>query len=151
MVSTSIIPAITLWQPWATLIAIKAKPWETRGKPPPKKLIGQRIAIHAAARKMRASDYDDDTFAAMTEVLEEDWPHWFHELPLGVVVCTAILSEARPVEAVYPKDLFGDYRPGRWAWKLDDVVPIDPVPAKGQQLWGWPWKVPPGIQTEGKI
>lgn len=31
---------------------------------------------------------------------------------------------------------YGDYRPGRWAWALADVEPVDPpVPAKGRQGW----------------
>lgn len=31
---------------------------------------------------------------------------------------------------------YGDFTPGRYAWLLDNVHPIDPVPAKGRQgLW----------------
>ena len=40
--------AISLWQPWASLIAIGAKSIETRSWPAPRALIGDRIAIHAA-------------------------------------------------------------------------------------------------------
>lgn len=34
---------------------------------------------------------------------------------------------------------YGDYRPGRWAWLLADVVALEePVPTRGrQQLWEW--------------
>ncbi len=34
---------------------------------------------------------------------------------------------------------FGDYRPGRWAWLLEDIRPLDePIPARGHQgLWEW--------------
>ena len=34
---------------------------------------------------------------------------------------------------------FGDFTPGRYAWLLDDVEPVDPpVPARGRQgLWHW--------------
>ena len=39
--------ALTLHQPWASLIACGAKRIETRSWPPPKSLIGKRIAIHA--------------------------------------------------------------------------------------------------------
>jgi hypothetical protein len=39
------VRAITLHQPWAALVSIRAKPYETRSFPPPAKLIGQRIAI----------------------------------------------------------------------------------------------------------
>lgn len=138
-----IIPAMTLWQPWACLVEIRAKPYETRGKPPPKRLIGKRIAIHAAARKQRMSDMDDETHEVICDAFGNC--HWFHTLPLGVVVCTAILTEALPVENV-PHDAFGNYAPGRWAWKLDDVIPVNPhVPAKGMQTWGWNWLVPDGV------
>ena len=44
--------ALTIWQPWASLIIAGAKPFEFRGWRPPASLIGQRIVIHAAARKI---------------------------------------------------------------------------------------------------
>jgi hypothetical protein len=49
-------PAITIWQPWATLIAIGAKPFEFRSWPVPARLIGQRIAVHAGARPVRCKE-----------------------------------------------------------------------------------------------
>ena len=39
---------ISLWQPYASLIAAGEKTIETRGWAPPKGVMGQRIAIHAA-------------------------------------------------------------------------------------------------------
>lgn len=42
--------ALTLWQPWASLIALGVKTIETRSWAAPKSLIGQRIAIHASKR-----------------------------------------------------------------------------------------------------
>ncbi len=140
-----IIPAITLWQPWACLIEVGVKPYETRPKAPPKKLIGQRIAIHAAKRPMKLAMMSQEFIDACYDAF--GGCHWSHALPLGVVVCTAILAEAVPVEQVTP-DLFGDYSPGRWAWKLEDVRPVQPhAPAKGMQLWGWPWTVPEGMHV----
>ncbi len=137
-----IIPALTLWQPWASLIAGGAKRFEKRGRPPPHRLVGQRIAIHAAARMPRWSDLDEETHDAMCEALG---PGHRLAIPLGVIVCTAVLTEALPAARV-PHDLFGDYSPGRWAWRLEDVRRIDPlIPAKGMQLWGWPWRVPDGV------
>ena len=44
--------ALTIWQPWASLIIAGAKPYEFRGWRAPRALIGQRIVIHAAARKI---------------------------------------------------------------------------------------------------
>jgi hypothetical protein len=51
--------ALTLWQPWASLIVVGAKPFEFRGwnfaqRYP--KMLGQRIVIHAAARPMVAAE-----------------------------------------------------------------------------------------------
>jgi len=48
--------ALTIWQPWATLIMIGAKPYEFRSWQPPRWLIGQRLAIHAGARPVKASE-----------------------------------------------------------------------------------------------
>ena len=42
------MPAISLHQPWASLIAYGVKTIETRSWRPPTKFIGQRIAIHGA-------------------------------------------------------------------------------------------------------
>jgi hypothetical protein len=140
MAEQLIIPAVTLWQPYACLIEIGAKPYETRSFQPPRRLMGKRIAIHAAARKIRHSDFDDETADAIGDAFGHCL--WFDSLPLGVVVCTAILAEAVPAPRVQ-YDHFGDYRAGRWAWRLDDVRPVKPhVPAKGQQMIGWPWTVP---------
>lgn len=39
-------PTITLWQPWATLVAAGAKPFEFRAWPAPQRLWGRRVAGH---------------------------------------------------------------------------------------------------------
>lgn len=51
--------ALTIWQPWASLIMMGAKPYEFRGWKPPRSLIGQRLAIHAGARPVRAREVKD--------------------------------------------------------------------------------------------
>lgn len=142
--------AISLWQPWASLIAVGAKPFETRDWAPPRGLIGQRIAIHSAKRKP-----DAVTVADLSRFCE------MPPLPLGVVVCTAVLrgaylcgcfdnhltrviqvAEARPGSPprhLIEPDEFGDYSPSRWAWALDDIeVFAAPIPARGAQgFWNW--------------
>lgn len=50
---------ITVWQPWASLIAIGAKPYEFRSWAAPKAMIGRRIGIHAGARKVRRDEVED--------------------------------------------------------------------------------------------
>ena len=44
------LQALTLWRPWAGLVAAKVKPIENRDWPPPDRLIGKRLAIHAGKK-----------------------------------------------------------------------------------------------------
>ncbi len=48
--------ALTIWQPWASLIVAGAKPFEFRGWRAPRSLIGQRIVIHAGATKVAQAE-----------------------------------------------------------------------------------------------
>lgn len=54
-----IIDCITVWQPWASLIAIGAKPYEFRGWVPPKQMIGKPLGIHAGARLVQKAEVLD--------------------------------------------------------------------------------------------
>jgi len=122
-----IMPAISLWQPWASFIAIGVKPYETRHWRAPPRLVGQRIAIHAAKHPV---ERDDVTW--WRRVSGET------ELPLGAFVCSAILRAVVPAEHVLG-DEFGDYAPGRFCWHLTEVERFNPpIPAKGAQgFWWW--------------
>lgn len=51
--------ALTIWQPWASLIIAGAKPFEFRGWRAPRFAIGQRLVIHAGARPVRRSEIED--------------------------------------------------------------------------------------------
>jgi len=144
---------ITLWQPWCSLILSGAKVFETRSWAPSVDVIGQKIAIHAAARAP-FTDLHSEPNKAITDVLGVGWQQ---SLPRGVILLTATVAGAYQIESVsqfgdafigksvegspYLKsfviDHFGDYTPGRWVWKLEDVSPVDPpVPFKGKQGWG---------------
>lgn len=54
--------ALTIYQPWASLVMVGAKPYEFRGWNPRERggayaaLIGQRIVIHASARKISRTE-----------------------------------------------------------------------------------------------
>lgn len=155
--------ALSLWQPYASLIAIGAKPFETRSWAPPPHMIGQRIAIHASQKLIRETLIGVDlvTSDRMGRALFGDRLATFDSLPFGAVVCTAVLAGAyacgamrladggrtplltsvnrSPLRDYLTPDLFGDYSPGRWAWWLRDVEPVDPpVKVKGHQKF-WPW------------
>ena len=156
--------ALTVWQPRATLLAHGIKKHETRSWAPPHRLIGQRIAIHAAARKVNVADMDSLLRAINTsgfvmknkilDVIRLTPTPFFESLPLGAVLGTAKLAEAFKMLGETPVSLIdgtsqppiddleralGDFSPGRYAWKYTDIELFDePIPAKGKQrLWEW--------------
>lgn len=54
--------ALTVWQPWASLIMLGAKPYEFRRwdyRVRDKSIVDQRIAIHAGARAMKKDEIED--------------------------------------------------------------------------------------------
>ena len=153
--------SLTLTQPWASLVAIEAKRFETRSWRP--RHLGP-IAIHAAKE---IPDWVPDAVEAspaMRHHLEErGWS--LDELPRGAVIAVARLEWAEPTTSLGLPDMLvrlggphefalGDYGPGRWAWYLDNVRPLpEPVPAQGG-LGLWEWTPPAGglapiAETEG--
>lgn len=136
--------AITIKQPWATLIALKEKQFETRSWQT--KHRGP-IAIHAG------KSVDKEAYIAFAAVLKEYGITSIKELPTGVVITTANLVDCHKVIIDYGNIAkthtgliisgkeydFGDYDDGRYAWELDSVqVLSEPIPAKGQlSLWEW--------------
>ncbi len=128
--------AITLHQPWASLIALGVKTVETRSWPAPERLVGQAIAIHAGKRVIRQPVGAIEQ--AMWAHLGEDWRK---TIPAGAVLATAVLSGMARVARVDLSvglavhdgiteagcatglgrtriDLWGDFGPGRWLWFL---------------------------------
>lgn len=134
--------AITLHQPWASLIAVGAKKIETRSWAPPADLVGLRVGIHAGKKLVTFGPNSD--FDRM--VAKYLGPNWEKNIPRGAVVATAILRRwqqmTRENTHVWPEgdeNLFGEYAVGRWMWHLADVHKLEiPVPARGYQgLWTW--------------
>lgn len=126
------IPALTLWQPWATLIAeevkrIETRSWATHYRGP--------IAIHAAKKPVSISDYPD-----LFELLPDNC-----EFPLGAVVAIVNLVDCVEMTPEFiaqqsEQELkCGDWQPGRFAWILEIIRPVvPPIPASGgQKLWNW--------------
>ena len=162
--------AITVLEPWASVIAkgekkIETRSWATkyRGK----------IAIHAA-KSSKAVDLPQN-FGAIPAYLSLVGPktstYLSDDLDLGCVIAIAdlvdcrkiigtkertvkmkgteltetitiengiiILDEGMEIDGITEYSL-GDYTPGRYAWILENVQRIKPVPAKGQQrIWTW--------------
>lgn len=147
--------AITIWQPWADLIAIGAKPYEFRSWRPSSVHIGQRIAIHAGARGIKRPEIQDLLHrlktAPETTGLDPELARPLLDLALtspgafvrGAVVCTAVLGRPIDQETIAARlgvqltnDSDRDHF-SKWGWPLSQIVRLSPSePARGdRQLW----------------
>lgn len=157
---------LTVYQPYASLIAIGAKLFETRGR---RILYRGPLAIHAGLKKPsdvldgvdidiifamgRAFGVKEKQVGKITEYLET--------LPRGAVIATADLigcwntygrteiiscgdlrgSQPERINHFVCNDelLFGNFSRGRFAFELENMKSLPlPIPAKGKQgLWNW--------------
>ncbi|MDR1207045.1 MAG: ASCH domain-containing protein [Rickettsiales bacterium] len=125
--------ALTLWQPWAGAIAAGLKKYETRSWPTRHR---GWIAIHASVRIMDAAGWELVKRHSQNFELFETY---------GKVICVCELLDCiymtpEFIAAQSKTEIdFGDWRPGRYAWKLGlaDVL-HEPIPARGLQcLWNF--------------
>ena len=141
------IKAVSLWQPWASLIAVGAKKYETRSWPTRYRGL---LAIHAAKR-WTADEHTE--FIRFTHLWPELLPKltnaiWADKpLPLGAVLCVCKLVTVVSTEAVrgnltYQEYKFGNFNPGRFAWQMEVIEVFNkPIPARGEQgLFNWNWE-----------
>lgn len=154
------LKALTIWQPWASLISIGAKPYEFRRWGEPAHNFNQRIAIHAGKRPARRCEIQDlidrlkDDEAMGTalvvdpalELLERviDMPG---SLPHAAVVCTAFLGTPRKVGEIFSGPVADSDRllQHTYAWPLSSIKLLDPPePARGKQSF-WNWTPPASV------
>lgn len=153
--------ALTIWQPWASLVMIGAKPYEFRrwnfaDRPHLAKLIGQRIVVHAGARSARPSELLDilaridegesalDAEIArpfVQELLAARQRKEHGPAPLSVALGTAILGEPRNcldlfVDSVADSSRIDEHM---YAWPLTDVkaFPAPIASAGAQGFWNF--------------
>lgn len=167
--------AISLWQPWATLMAInrrnealgtypshKAKGIETRSR-----AIRYRgeLAIHAA-KHWRRELHNLCSAEPFRRVLVGGGyapASDTCELPFGAIVAVGRLVDVRrtedlravPTVIIGPwtwrvdaiEKAFGNYDDGRYGWLFADVRALPhPVPCRGYQMT--PWDVPPEVEAQ---
>ncbi len=142
--------AISLTQPWATLLALGLKKWETRSWQPHYR---GWVAIHASkgfpgwAKEIIRCPLEYPEFhTALAPLGYTDPSH----LPVGQIVgvgkilrCvpTVILNHDVEYTGTISKveRAFGDYTNGRWGWQIAGARTIKPVPCRGAlSLWGVP-------------
>lgn len=160
--------ALTIWQPWASLIVIGAKPYEFRGWKPPARLVGQRIAIHAGKRPMRKAEIRAlsrglhdvagstnpclrrDVALPFVQSLLRDEGGLFDretvEISYSALVATAVVGEPKAGDVV-AREFGVEIAPAldgdgfNWGWPLTDICPLGPpLPCAGAQgLWTVPY------------
>lgn len=138
--------AITLWQPWASLIATGAKTFETRSW---KTNYRGPLVICSAKGGLSKGEMIHYTCLRyfrrglaplLGKPIGTDYCGISIEhLLLGVALCTVDLVDCRKTDDLTQKEIgadkpFGDFSLGRYAWKLENVKMFDkPFPVKGQQ------------------
>ena len=145
--------ALTIWQPWATLIIAGAKPYEFRTwdyRTRAAELVDQRIVIHAGTRPIKRSEIQDllQRLASGDSALKIDVARPIVEraltspgaFPLAAGLGTAVLAKPRRVTELFGRVADSDRDQHLWAWPLTDIQPIEPIqPCRGfQGFWNWP-------------
>lgn len=147
--------ALSLWQPWATLMAIGAKKIETRSwnmryRGPlaicATKTWNKKIVVMLTeANKEPWDKYPSDWKKIMND-LDYHGYHSLNELPLSAVLCVVDVVDCIPTEIISPpysdflsqitlkEKAFGDYSPGRYGIITENLRRLEePIPIKGKQ------------------
>jgi hypothetical protein len=151
------IRMLSLWQPWASLIAMNVKQYETRSW-----WTGYRgkLAIHAAMRPPKRSEWKH-LWNSVAELRPHQASiHLFKlgleskSIPLGGIVAICDLvgcyrmehTETWSFSTQHPQDgriciehqsslenLVGDWSLGRYAWELKNIKAVEPLKYRGLQ------------------
>lgn len=133
------IKGLSLYGPWAHLMAMSKKRFETRSWGT--KFRG--LVVICASKTLEVDWHNLPFIAAMREAGIEN-PN---KLPLGMALAVGELVGCYKAESVYPhideaERLFGNYADGRLAWEFKNMKPfVKPFPVRGQQYL-WDWKLP---------
>lgn len=136
--------ALTLTEPWATLMMLQEKRVETRSWKLPNFIIGQEVAIHSAKGYPGWAKEMCD-LPAFYSSLRPNGNYAYPELNRGSVLCVVKFIGCRFTKDVRKqisdKEMgFGDYEDGRFAWFAEFVKRFDkPIPATGH-LGFWEWQ-----------
>ncbi|MDH7973721.1 hypothetical protein QH494_16130 [Sphingomonas sp. AR_OL41] len=98
--------ALTIWQPWATLIMVGAKPFEFRGYPAPRFVTGCTIVIHAGSRPIRTSEVED--LIERLDDTEDAWTTGLFADKARPVLERALAQSRYKAPKLGPVDLFGE-------------------------------------------
>ena len=122
--------ALTLIQPWATLIVAGHKSIETRSWRTPYR---GPLLIHAGKKVDR---YFADWLIAKGDPAARD----LEELPTGAILGIANIVDICSTNSFLPPPRefqYGDYTSNRWAWQLDGIFRLDEPMACSGKLGLW--------------
>lgn len=131
--------AISLWQPWASAIALGLKKVETRSRMT--RCFGE-LAICAAKKNSADLEMQLEILRSSNLEVAKGFKNLeFFELPFGSVVAVGYLHCVMSIELIDRSKLseheimLGDYSEGRYGWMFRDVRPLrKPVPVIGRQF-----------------
>jgi len=137
---------LSLIQPWASLIMLGLKRYETRSW---STAYRGPILIHASGTR------DRDGRNLWENLIADPLPPGFKvptvpkryaDLPFGAVLCRAVLTEVIPTThfSLLPgvEGFLGDFSPGRYAWRLTEVERIWPHQTAKGSLGLWEFDLP---------
>lgn len=142
---------ISLLQPWASLVELERKRYETRSW---RTDYTGPLFIHASAAALPVAMIRKCHSDPFHSALTSHYPNHI-ALPKGQVIALVRLIRCHRVERVRDhlcdEELaFGDYGAGRWAWEMEFLHRLkDPIAAQGALgLWKWtPASLPAHVAT----
>lgn len=144
-----VMKAITIIQPWATLVALGEKKFETRSwatkyRGPLAIHAGKKVDREACEREpfrsvLARHGYTADNLPTGAVIATSKLTNCYKVHPLGLSDHVQLISDEATRAIDGYEYAFGDYSRGRFAWELNDVQQLrEPIPARGMQgLWNW--------------
>ena len=137
--------AISVWQPFTTLIVRGFKIFETRTWPAPRSVIGQTIGIAStkSINPTQRAQFGAEEFREFYDrlVLPDKLDDFKHGFMLGTVVLDSVelMTPEFMDEVSVEEKAYGWWQEGSYAWRLTNPVAFDePIPVRGAQgLWDY--------------
>lgn len=140
MMITPDMRVVSLYQPFASLLFTQpqVKKHETRPMCAPPAIRGQRIAIHAAKKFLKPDELGPDLLDLVERLSLQG--QLSADIVFGAIIGTMVVQDSTrmvmPPETMTDAEdiICGDWRPGRWAWRMvDGVLLPSPIPYRNAQ------------------
>lgn len=123
---------LTIRQPWLQMFVMGLKHYETRSR----KTSYRGPILLVSGKSMDPITPDGKQ--------EQQMMTMTGSFPLGVAVCSGILTDCVPITEEFiaslseEEKLTGIYTVGRYAWKIENIQSVDPEPMRG---YPWMWAI----------